>query len=81
MSARSRLFARVLPDPEVIKKCAACGFDSGHIIAMQGPFSLLMNEEMIRLTGARWLVTKDGGAPAALRKSWRRRATARRASS
>ena len=62
VSARSRLFARVLPDPEVIKKCAACGFDSGHIIAMQGPFSLLMNEEIIRLTGARWLVTKDGGA-------------------
>ncbi|MCD7876309.1 MAG: precorrin-6A reductase, partial [Cloacibacillus porcorum] len=62
VSERSRLFARVLPDPEVIKKCAECGFDSGHIIAMQGPFSLLMNEEMIRLTGARWLVTKDGGA-------------------
>ena len=47
VSVRARLFARVLPDPEVIKKCAACGFDSGHIIAMQGPFSLRMNEEMI----------------------------------
>lgn len=66
VSVRARLFARVLPDPEVIKKCAACGFDSGHIIAMQGPFSLRMNEEMIRLTGARWLVTKDGGAAGGL---------------
>ena len=57
----SRLFARVLPDPDVIKKCAEHGFDSGHIIAMQGPFSLLMNEEMMRMTNAEWLVTKNSG--------------------
>ena len=62
VSDRSRLFVRVLPDPDVIKKCAELGFDSGHIIAMQGPFSAAMNEEMLRMTGARWLVTKDGGA-------------------
>jgi precorrin-6A/cobalt-precorrin-6A reductase len=61
VNERSRLFARVLPDPEVIKKCVECGFDSGHIIAMQGPFSVLMNEEMIRMTKAQWLVTKDSG--------------------
>lgn len=61
VSDRSRLFARVLPDPEVVKKCVECGFDSGHIIAMQGPFSILMNEEMIRMTKARWLVTKESG--------------------
>ncbi|MCF0247105.1 MAG: precorrin-6A reductase [Synergistes sp.] len=61
ISDRTRLFARVLPDPEVIKKCFECGFDSGHIIAMQGPFSRAMNEEMLRKAGARWLVTKDGG--------------------
>lgn len=61
VSCRARLFVRVLPDPEVIKKCAECGFDSGHIIAMQGPFSAVMNEEMLRMTGARWLVTKDSG--------------------
>ncbi|MEG1912148.1 MAG: precorrin-6A reductase [Cloacibacillus sp.] len=59
---RKRLFARVLPDALVIQKCAECGFDAGHLIAMQGPFSLRMNEEMLRLSGARWLVTKDGGA-------------------
>ena len=61
VSCRARLFVRVLPDPDVIKKCAECGFDSGHIIAMQGPFSAVMNEEMLRMTGARWLVTKDSG--------------------
>lgn len=61
-SLRGRLFARVLPLPDVIKKCAECGFDAGHIIAMQGPFSTAMNEEMLRMTGASWLVTKDGGA-------------------
>ena len=58
---RKRLFARVLPDPEVISKAMEAGFDSGHIIAMQGPFSRAMNEETLRHTGASWLVTKDGG--------------------
>lgn len=63
VTERKRLFARVLPEAAVIEKCAALGFDAGHLIAMQGPFSRAMNEETLRLTGARWLVTKDGGAP------------------
>lgn len=62
VSQRARLFARVLPSPEVIKKCADLGFDSGHIIAIQGPFSFVMNQEMLKLTGAHWLVTKESGA-------------------
>ena len=57
-----RCYARVLSTEEAVAEAAGLGFRGRHLIAMQGPFSLLMNEEMIRLTGARWLVTKDGGA-------------------
>ena len=67
-SLRGRLFARVLPSPDVIEKCAKLGFDAGHIIAMQGPFSLAMNEEMLRMTGAKWMVTKDGGDAGGIRE-------------
>jgi len=58
---KKRLFARVLPLPEVISRCAELGFDAGHIIAMQGPFSQEMNEALIKMTNASILVTKDGG--------------------
>jgi precorrin-6A/cobalt-precorrin-6A reductase len=58
---RERLFARVLPLPEVISRCTELGFDAGHIIAMQGPFSEELNEAFIKMTKASVLVTKDGG--------------------
>ncbi len=60
-NARERLFVRVLPTAEVIAKCEQLGFDTRHIIAMQGPFSAGMNEQILRATGAKTLVTKDGG--------------------
>ncbi len=60
-NARERLFARVLPTAEVVTKCEQLGFDARHIIAMQGPFSVEMNEQILRMTGAKTLVTKDGG--------------------
>ena len=59
---RERLYARVLPLPDVIEQCARLGFDAGHLIAMQGPFSAAMNEMMLDMTGASIIVTKDGGA-------------------
>jgi len=58
---RKRLFARVLPLPEVVSRCFELGFDAGHIVAMQGPFSEEMNEALIRMTNASAIVTKDGG--------------------
>ncbi|MBQ4490195.1 MAG: precorrin-6A reductase [Pyramidobacter sp.] len=61
-NAKTRLFARVLPTSSVIAKCEALGYDAGHIVAMQGPFSRAMNEAMFAATGAKTLVTKDGGA-------------------
>lgn len=57
-----RIFARVLPLPEVVKSCAELGFQGKHLICMQGPFSREMNEAMLRQTKARYLVTKDTGA-------------------
>ncbi len=58
---RERIFARVLPTPSVVARCAELGFDAGHLIAMQGPFSLEMNVAMLRQTGAKILVTKESG--------------------
>lgn len=61
-NARTRLYARVLPTSGVIAQCESYGYDAGHIIAMQGPFSRAMNEQMLAMTGARIIVTKDGGS-------------------
>lgn len=58
---RERLFARVLPLPSVVAHCAELGFDAGHLIAMQGPFTREMNTAMLRQTGAKILVTKESG--------------------
>ena len=58
---RERLFVRVLPSVEVMKKCAALGMSGAHILAMQGPFSKELNAALLRQTGASILVTKDTG--------------------
>ncbi len=59
---REKLFPRVLPSKEVIARCEALGFGPGQIIAMRGPFSKAMNVELLRMTDAAVIVTKDGGA-------------------
>ena len=57
-----RCWARVLPLPASLEACRAAGLPPAHILAMQGPFSEELNAALLRSTGARWLVTKDGGA-------------------
>jgi len=57
-----RLYARVLPDAEVLAACARLGVRGRHLIAMQGPFSEEMNCALLRHVGAGWLVTKESGA-------------------
>ncbi len=59
---KNRCFARVLPTPEVIDKCATLGFEGKNVIAMQGPFSEELNRCMLKQTGAKWLVTKNSGS-------------------
>ncbi len=58
---RDRLFARVLPLPDVVRKCTELGIAGRHLICMQGPFSEELNEVMFRETEARYVVTKESG--------------------
>ncbi len=57
-----RLCPRVLPARESIAACEALGVPHRNIVAMQGPFSQELNAALIRQLGARYVVTKDGGA-------------------
>lgn len=50
---RERIFARVLPDSQVLKKCEDLGLHGAHIIAMQGPFSVELNYALLRTVQAR----------------------------
>lgn len=59
---RERLYVRVLPTVESVSACEKSGIAPSHIIAMQGPFSKELNRELIRATGAKFLVTKDSGS-------------------
>lgn len=52
---------RVLPNSEVLKNCEELGFTPDKIIAMQGPFSSMMNQIMFQERGAEIVVTKDSG--------------------
>ena len=40
---QKRVYARVLPTSNVLKKCEKLGITGSHLIAMQGPFSTEMN--------------------------------------
>jgi precorrin-6x reductase len=58
---RDRVFLRILPLEEGIKKCRALGFSPGKVIALQGPFQEDLNRALLRHTGVSWLVTKETG--------------------
>lgn len=58
---KSRVFIRVLPDSDSIIKCEQAGYNSDNIIAMKGPFGYEMNLLLLKLTNAKFIVTKDGG--------------------
>lgn len=58
---QSRLYPRILPTPEMVRRAFDLGFDAGHLICMQGPFSHEANAAMLRQTGADYLVTKESG--------------------
>lgn len=55
----SRVYPRLLPTSNVIKKCEELGFDTGKIIAMRGPFSKEMNSLMIKEFDIKFLITKE----------------------
>ena len=58
---QERVFARVLPTAQAVETCRGLGLSGKHIIAVQGPFSVKLNQAMIEEYGCRFLVTKDGG--------------------
>ncbi|MCD8222213.1 MAG: precorrin-6A reductase [Clostridiales bacterium] len=58
---KERIFARVLPDSRVLADCEELGIRGKHLIAMQGPFSTEINLAMLRMTNAKWMVTKESG--------------------
>ncbi|MEF9983667.1 MAG: precorrin-6A reductase [Oscillospiraceae bacterium] len=56
-----RIYPRVLPMVESIEACISLGFNSSHIIAMQGPFSHNLNVALLEQYSIKTMVTKDGG--------------------
>lgn len=57
-----RMYPRVLPSEESIRRCLELGYRPGNLIAMQGPFSLELNLALMRQFSIGIMVTKDGGA-------------------
>lgn len=58
---KQRLFVRILPVLDSIKKCEDLGIPISNIIAMSGCFTQAMNEQIIKHCKADILVTKDSG--------------------
>ncbi|MDE6846634.1 MAG: precorrin-6A reductase [Lachnospiraceae bacterium] len=60
-SVKNRLYVRVLPSMESLSLCMEHGICGRQIIAMQGPFTMEMNEAIIRQYHISCLVTKESG--------------------
>lgn len=59
---KERLYARVLSLPSVMDTCRELGIEGKHLLGMQGPFSIELNQAMLRQYDCAYLVTKDSGA-------------------
>lgn len=59
---KGRLYVRVLPGLESISLCYENGITGKQIIAMQGPFSVEMNEAILKQFDISCLVTKESGS-------------------
>ncbi len=59
---KKKIFARVLPNREVLHQCENLGLNAGNIIAMKGPFSEALNIEILKHCNASVMVTKDSGS-------------------
>ena len=58
---KERLYVRVLPGIESLQLCMDCGIAGKQILALQGPFTIKMNEAMLRQYQIKCLVTKASG--------------------
>lgn len=61
MMVNKNLVARVLPTSEVILMCEKLGLNGDNIIAMKGPFSRVINEEMYKKYNIDLVITKESG--------------------
>lgn len=57
-----RVFLRLLPDPENLRRCLDLGWPPAHLICMQGPFSDALNQALFQSCQARILVSRESGA-------------------
>ncbi len=58
---KERVFIRVLPTPSSLQRCLDLGYPNRNVICAQGPFSVEMNEAMLRQFNISYMVTKDSG--------------------
>ncbi len=58
---KNRLYVRILPSIESLSICIEQGICKGQILAMQGPFTALLNEAVLRQYKISCLVTKESG--------------------
>ncbi|MDE6313919.1 MAG: precorrin-6A reductase [Lachnospiraceae bacterium] len=58
---QNRIFARILPNPQMVSDSFSLGFQGKHLICMQGPFSEELNTAMIYQFHISYLLTKNSG--------------------
>lgn len=61
-AVKDRLYVRILPSIESLSLCMEQGICGKQIIAMQGPFTVELNEAVIRQYHISCVVTKESGA-------------------
>lgn len=59
----TRVFARILPIPEMVNSACSLGIRGKHLICMQGPFTEELNTALIRQYDIQYLLTKHSGTP------------------
>lgn len=63
---KERVYPRILPMEDSLKKAIQLGYSNKNIICMQGPFSTELNEAMIRFVNAKFLLSKESDASGGL---------------
>lgn len=58
---KARLVARVLPQGKVIRVCEELGMNAEQIVALKGPFSKELNQQLFMHYSAELILTKDSG--------------------
>lgn len=58
---QNRIYARILPNPDMVSDCFSMGFQGKHLICMQGPFSEELNTALIHQFDISYLLTKNSG--------------------